>query len=70
MVSLFKCDTLAMDKSTRWPQTRGLCILGIAYGLGSNNGALIQHAEFFVPGEIQSQLANWCEIEDISYATI
>jgi hypothetical protein len=56
-----------MDKPMNWPQTRGLRILGIAYGLGSNNGALIQNPEFFAPGEIQSQLTNWCEIEDIPY---
>jgi hypothetical protein len=41
--------------------------LGITYGLGSNNRDLIFNPEFFEPGEIQSQITNWCEIEHIPY---
>jgi hypothetical protein len=58
-----------MGKPIRWPATRGLRILGIAYGLGSNNGRLVHNLEFFEPGEIQSQITNWCEIEHIPYAS-
>jgi hypothetical protein len=54
-------------KPTSWPESRGLLILGITYGLGSNNRDLIFNPEFFEPGEIQSQITNWCEIEYISY---
>ena len=57
-----------MSKPDHWPETRGLRILGITYGLGSNNGDLIFNPEFFEPGEIQSQITNWCEIESISYS--
>jgi len=57
-----------MSKPNRWPETRGLCILGITYGLGSNNGNLIFNPEFLEPGEIQSQITNWCEIESIPYS--
>jgi hypothetical protein len=56
-----------MSKPTSWPESRGLRILGITYGLGSNNRDLIFNPEFFEPGEIQSQITNWCEIEDIPY---
>jgi hypothetical protein len=54
-------------KPTHWPHARGLRILGITYGLGSNNRDLIFNPEFFEPGEIQSQITNWCEIEHIPY---
>jgi hypothetical protein len=50
-----------------WPASRGLSILGITYGLGSNNRELIWNPEFFEPGEIQSQITNWCEIDHIPY---
>jgi hypothetical protein len=53
------------SKPTHWPHARGLRILGITYGLGSNNRDLIFNPEFFEPGEIQSQITNWCEIEHI-----
>lgn len=56
-----------IGKPTSWPESRGLRILGITYGLGSNNRDLIFNPEFFEPGEIQSQITNWCEIEDIPY---
>jgi hypothetical protein len=56
-----------IGKPTSWPKSRGLRILGITYGLGSNNGDLIFNPEFFEPGEIQSQITNWCEIEYIPY---
>ena len=56
-----------MDKRIRWLECRGLYILGITYGLGSNNRQLIFNPEFFEPGEIQSQITNWCQIEYIPY---
>ena len=56
-----------MSKPNVWPETRGLRILGITYGFGSNNGDLIFNPEFFEPGEIQSQITNWCEIEFVAY---
>ena len=56
-----------MSRPTDWPETRGIRTLGISYGLGSNNGDLIQGPEFFEPGEIQSQITNWCEIESVPY---
>jgi len=56
-----------MDRPTHWPHARGLHTLGITYGLGSNNRDLIFNPEFFEPGEIQSQITNWCEIGYISY---
>jgi hypothetical protein len=56
-----------MDRSTHWPHARGLHTLGITYGLGSNNRDLIFNPEFFEPGEIQSQITNWCEIGYIPY---
>jgi hypothetical protein len=56
-----------MDRPTHWPHARGLHTLGITYGLGSNNRDLIFNPEFFEPGEIQSQITNWCEIEYIPY---
>ncbi len=55
------------SKLTSWSETRGLRILGVAYGLGSNNRNLIFNPEFFEPGEIQSQVTNWCNIEYIPY---
>jgi hypothetical protein len=56
-----------MSRATSWPEARGLRILGITYGLGSNNRDLIFNPEFFEPGEIQSQITNWCEIGYIPY---
>ena len=56
-----------IDRRMRWLETRALGVLGITYGLGSNNGDLIQNPEFFEPGEIQSQVTNWSEIETIDY---
>jgi hypothetical protein len=56
-----------MDKPTSWPHTRAVRILGIGYGLGSNNAELIHNSEFWDPGEIQSQITNWCEIEPVPY---
>ncbi len=56
-----------MSKPNVWTETRGLRILGVTYGLGSNNRDLIFNPEFFEPGEIQSQITNWCEIEAIPY---
>lgn len=50
-----------------WPETRAICILGITYGLGSNNGDLIHNPEFFEPGEIQSQVTNWSDIQQLAY---
>lgn len=50
-----------------WSHTRGLRILGISYGLGSNNRALIFNDEFFERGEIISLITNWCEIEHVPY---
>jgi hypothetical protein len=57
------------SKPGYWPHNRGLRILGIAYGLGSNNQDLVFNPEFFEPGEIQSQITNWCQIEHIPYAS-
>jgi hypothetical protein len=54
--------------SDPWPQTRGLRILGITYGLASNQAHLIHNPEFWEPGEIHSQITNWCEIEPVPYA--
>lgn len=56
-----------IGKPTSWPESRGLRILRITYGLGSNNRDLIFNPEFFEPGEIQSQITNWCEIEYMPY---
>lgn len=56
-----------MNKAEHWPEAHGLHILGISYGLGSNNRDLIFNPEFFEPGEIQSQITNWSEIEHIPY---
>jgi hypothetical protein len=50
-----------------WPETRAICTLGITYGLGSNNGDLIHNPEFLEPGEIQSQVTNWSDIQQIAY---
>ncbi|MGD8243763.1 MAG: hypothetical protein PVG25_00785 [Anaerolineae bacterium] len=55
-------------RPTHWPNTRGLRILGVTYGLGSNNQDLVFNPEFFEPGEIQSQITNWCTIDQIPYA--
>jgi hypothetical protein len=55
------------NRPSSWPHTRGLCILGITYGLASNNRDLIFNPEFFEPGEIQSQITNWSQIEKIRY---
>lgn len=52
---------------TAWPYSRGLRILGLTYGLGSNNRDLVFNPEFFEAGETQSQITNWSEIENISY---
>jgi hypothetical protein len=56
-----------MTKPTSWPETQGLRILGITYGLGSNNRELVHNPEFLEPGEIQSQITNWYEIEKVAY---
>ncbi len=56
-----------MKEEGTWPHVRGLRILGINYGLGSNNQRLIFNAEFFEPGKIQSLITNWSEIEHIPY---
>jgi hypothetical protein len=53
--------------TTTWPHTRAIRILGIRYGLGSNNAALVHNPEFWEEGEIQSQITNWCEIEPVPY---
>ncbi len=55
------------SKPTSSTHARGLHILGITYGLGSNNRDLIFNPEFLEPGETQSQITNWCEIEHIAY---
>ncbi|MGQ9457023.1 MAG: hypothetical protein ACUVXH_02805 [Anaerolineae bacterium] len=47
--------------------TRGLHILGIRYGLASNNPHLILNPEFYEPGEIQSQITNYSEFDFIPY---
>lgn len=52
---------------TEWQATRGLEILGLSYGLGTNNPDLIFAPEFFEPGEIQSQITNWSDIQFIDY---
>ena len=56
-----------MDKPTTWPHTRAVRILGLSYGLASNNAALVHNPEYWEAGEIQSQLTNWCEIEAVPY---
>jgi len=56
-----------MSRPEKWPETRGLRILGITYGLGSNNRDLIFNPEFFEVGEIHSQITNWYEIEEVPY---
>jgi len=58
-----------MDRLTSWPESRGLRILGLGYGLGSNNRDLVFNPEFFEPGKIQSQITNWCEVEYIPYGS-
>jgi hypothetical protein len=57
-----------MDRPTTWPYTRAVRALGIGYGLGSNNSALIRNAEFWEAGEIQSQITNWDRIEQLPYS--
>ncbi|MGQ9584542.1 MAG: hypothetical protein ACUVXG_03990 [Anaerolineae bacterium] len=47
--------------------TRGLHILGLRYGLASNNANLILNPEFYEPGEIQSQITNYCDFDFIPY---
>jgi hypothetical protein len=56
-----------MTRPDRWDHTRGLRILGLTYGLASNNRDLVLAPEFFEPGEIQSQITNWSGIEHIPY---
>ena len=56
-----------MDTPPTWPHTRACRILGIGYGLGSNNEELIHNPEFWEPGEIQSQVTNWSQIEHCPY---
>jgi hypothetical protein len=56
-----------MDEQITWPHTRAVRILGIGYGLSSNNEELIRNPEFWEPGQIQSQVTNWCEIEPAPY---
>lgn len=56
-----------MREVSEWPYTRAVSMLGIRYGLGSNNSALIHNPEFWEPGEIQSQITNWCQIEHLPY---
>jgi len=56
-----------IGNAANWSDTRGLRILGITYGLASNNRDLVFNPEFFEPGEIQSQITNWCEIDHIPY---
>lgn len=56
-----------MSRPSQWPETRGLRILDITYGLGSNNGDLIHNPEFWEPGQIQSQITNWCGIDKLPY---
>jgi hypothetical protein len=52
-----------------WAHTRGLRILGITYGLATNQRELIFNPEFFESGAIHSLITNWCEIEDRAYAS-
>jgi hypothetical protein len=52
---------------TAWPYRRGLRMLGLTYGLGSNREDLVLNPEFFEPGEIQSQITNWSDIETLPY---
>jgi hypothetical protein len=58
---------MGIESSAR-SYSRGLRILGISYGLGSNREDLIFNPEFFEPGEIHSQITNWSEIEEIAYS--
>lgn len=58
-----------MNKPIEWPEKRAIQVLGLTYGLGSNNGHLIHNPEFFEPGEIQSQITNWDEIESVPYGS-
>lgn len=56
-----------MNKLTSWPETRGFRILGLTYGLASNNGELIHNPVHFEPGEIYTQITNWEKLEYIDY---
>jgi hypothetical protein len=56
-----------MEKRSQWPETRGFRILGLTYGLGSNNGALIHNPVHFERGEIYTQITNWETLEPIEY---
>ncbi len=56
-----------MIKNLNLPFSRGLQILGIGYGLCSNNHDLIFNSKYFEHGEIYSILTNWYEIEHTSY---
>ncbi len=56
-----------MEKPSQWPETRGFRILGLTYGLGSNNGALIHNPVHFERGEIYTQITNWETLEPIDY---
>ena len=56
-----------MNRPEYLSERRGIRALDITYGLGSNNHDLIHNPEFFEPGEIQSQITNWCHIEQIPY---
>jgi len=47
--------------------TRGLHVLGIRYGLASNYPHLILNPEFYEPGEIQSQITNFCDFDFVPY---
>jgi hypothetical protein len=57
-----------MEKSGQWPERRGFRILGLTYGLGSNNEALIHNPVHFERGEIYTQITNWEKLEYIDYA--
>jgi hypothetical protein len=56
-----------MTQPNTWPHTRAVRILGIGYGLASNNSVLILNPEYWEPGEIQSQITNWCEVEPVPF---
>ena len=56
-----------MVNSPTWAHNRAVNILGISYGLASNNAKLVHNPEFWEPGEIHSQITNWCEIESVPY---
>lgn len=56
-----------MSISTRWPEKRGLRILGLTHGIGSNNGGLINNPVHFERGEIYTQITNWEKLEPVDY---